>query len=121
MISGSWSATKTRASAAMFTMMNNARINVGNQGAQIAERATQQALAYARDRVQSARAGSPDKTPVAIIEHPDVRRMILRMKALTEASRALLYYCAGQVDRGNMGGGGWATRRPGTGPTSSCR
>jgi alkylation response protein AidB-like acyl-CoA dehydrogenase len=89
--------------AAMFTMMNNARINVGNQGAQIAERATQQALAYARDRVQSARAGSPDKSAVAIIEHPDVRRMILRMKALTEGSRALLYYCAGQVDRGNLG------------------
>jgi alkylation response protein AidB-like acyl-CoA dehydrogenase len=89
--------------AAMFTMMNNARINVGNQGTQIAERATQQALAYARDRVQSARAGSPDKTPVAIIEHPDVRRMILRMKALTEGVRALLYFCAGQVDRGNLG------------------
>ncbi|WP_296721766.1 acyl-CoA dehydrogenase [Erythrobacter sp.] len=89
--------------AAMFTMMNNARINVGNQGVQIGERATQQALAYARDRVQSARAGSPDKTAVAIIEHPDVRRMILRMKALTEGSRALLYYCAGQVDRGNLG------------------
>jgi alkylation response protein AidB-like acyl-CoA dehydrogenase len=89
--------------AAMFTMMNNARINVGNQGAQIAERATQQALAYARDRVQSARAGSPDKSPVAIIEHPDVRRMLLRMKALTEGCRALLYYCAGQVDRGNLG------------------
>ena len=89
--------------AAMFTMMNNARINVGNQGNQIAERATQQALAYARDRIQSARAGSPDKTPVAIIEHPDVRRMILRMKALTEGCRALLYFCAGQVDRGNLG------------------
>lgn len=89
--------------AAMFTMMNNARINVGNQGNQIAERATQQALAYARDRVQSARAGSPDKSAVAIIEHPDVRRMILRMKALTEGCRALLYYCAGQVDRGNLG------------------
>lgn len=89
--------------AAMFTMMNNARINVGNQGNQIAERATQQALAYARDRVQSARAGSPDKSSVAIIEHPDVRRMLLRMKALTEACRALLYYCAGQVDRGNLG------------------
>ena len=89
--------------AAMFTMMNNARINVGNQGVQIGERATQQALAYARDRVQSARAGSPDKNPVAIIEHPDVRRMILRMKALTEGARALLYYCAGQVDRGNLG------------------
>jgi alkylation response protein AidB-like acyl-CoA dehydrogenase len=89
--------------AAMFTMMNNARINVGNQGNQIAERATQQAHAYARDRVQSARAGSPDKSAVAIIEHPDVRRMIVRMKALTEACRALLYYCAGQVDRGNLG------------------
>jgi hypothetical protein len=87
----------------MFTMMNNARINVGNQGVQIGERATQQALAYARDRVQSARAGSPDKSAVAIIEHPDVRRMILRMKALTEGARALLYYCAGQVDRGNLG------------------
>ena len=88
---------------AMFTMMNNARINVGNQGVQIGERATQQALHYARDRVQSARAGSPDKNPVAIIEHPDVRRMLLRMKALTEGVRALLYYCAGQVDRGTLG------------------
>ncbi|WP_241255047.1 acyl-CoA dehydrogenase [Altererythrobacter sp. BO-6] len=88
---------------AMFTMMNNARINVGNQGVQIGERATQQALAYARDRVQSARAGSPDKNPVAIVEHPDVRRMLLRMKALTEGARALLYYCAGQVDRGTLG------------------
>lgn len=89
--------------AAMFTMMNNARINVGNQGNQIAERATQQAMAYATGRVQSARAGSPDKSSVAIIEHPDVRRMLLRMKALTEGCRALLYYCAGQVDRGNLG------------------
>ena len=88
---------------AMFTMMNNARINVGNQGVQIGERATQQAIAYANDRVQSARAGSPDKSPVAIIEHADVRRMLLRMKALTEGARALLYYCAGQVDRGTLG------------------
>ena len=94
---------ENRGLAAMFTMMNNARINVGNQGAQIAERATQQALAYATGRVQSARAGSPDKNPVAIIEHPDVRRMLVRMKALTEGARALLYYCAGQVDRGNLG------------------
>jgi alkylation response protein AidB-like acyl-CoA dehydrogenase len=94
---------ENRGLMAMFTMMNNARINVGNQGVQIGERATQQALAYATDRVQSARAGSPDKTPVAIIEHPDVRRMLLRMKALTEGARALLYYCAGQVDRGNIG------------------
>lgn len=94
---------ENRGLMAMFTMMNNARINVGNQGVQIGERATQQALAYAAERVQSARAGSPDKTPVAIIEHPDVRRMLLRMKALTEGARALLYYCAGQVDRGNIG------------------
>ncbi|HAU21038.1 MAG TPA: acyl-CoA dehydrogenase [Erythrobacter sp.] len=88
---------------AMFTMMNNARINVGNQGVQIGERATQQAIAFAQERVQSARAGSPDKSPVPIIEHPDVRRMLLRMKALTEGARALLYYCAGQVDRGTLG------------------
>jgi 3-(methylthio)propanoyl-CoA dehydrogenase len=88
---------------AMFTMMNHARLNVGAQGVQIAERALQQAGAYARDRVQSMRAGSPDKTPVAIIEHPDVRRMILRMRALTEGGRALLYHAAGQVDRGTLG------------------
>ena len=89
--------------AAMFTMMNAARINVGSQGVQIAERALQQAQQYARERVQSARAGSPDKTPVAIVEHPDVRRMLLRMRALTEGARALLYYTAGQVDRGALG------------------
>ena len=94
---------ENRGLMAMFTMMNNARINVGNQGTQIAERATQQAISYAKDRVQSARAGSPDKSPVAIIEHPDVRRMLLRMKALTQGSRALLYYTAGQVDRGTLG------------------
>lgn len=88
---------------AMFTMMNNARINVGSQGVQVAERATQQALDYARERVQSARAGSPLKSAVPIIEHPDVRRMLLRMKALTEGARALLYYTAGQVDRGTLG------------------
>jgi len=62
------------------------------------------------DRIQSARAGSPDKTPVAIIEHPDVRRMIMRMKALTEGSRALLYYCAGQVDLGSVGDAAAANR-----------
>ena len=88
---------------AMFTMMNSARINVGNQGVQIAERAWQQARGYARDRVQSARAGSPSKESVAIVEHPDVRRMLLRMRALTEGARALLYYTAGQVDRGALG------------------
>ena len=89
--------------AAMFTMMNSARINVGSQGVQVAEAATQRAVAYARDRVQSARAGSADKASVAIIEHPDVRRMLLRMRALTESARGLLYYTSGQVDRGTLG------------------
>ncbi|RDC61134.1 3-methylmercaptopropionyl-CoA dehydrogenase [Alteripontixanthobacter maritimus] len=95
--------SENRGLAAMFTMMNNARINVGSQGVQIAERATQQAQSYAKERIQSARAGSGDANPVAILEHPDVRRMILRMKALTEATRALLYYTSGQVDRGTLG------------------
>jgi 3-(methylthio)propanoyl-CoA dehydrogenase len=88
---------------AMFTMMNSARLNVGLQGVQIGERATQQAMAFARDRIQSARAGAEKKAPVAIIEHPDVRRMLLRMKALTQGARALTYYAASQVDRVHLG------------------
>ncbi len=86
----------------MFTMMNNARLNVGLQGVQIAERATQHAVAYARERVQSARAGG-GREPVAIIEHPDVRRMLMRMKAQTQAARALVYLAAGEVDRAGLG------------------
>jgi alkylation response protein AidB-like acyl-CoA dehydrogenase len=88
---------------AMFTMMNNARLNVGLQGVQVAEGATQAAIAYALDRVQSARAGGADRAPVRIVEHPDVRRMLLRMKAQTQAARALVYYAAGQVDRATLG------------------
>tara|TARA_R110000868_G_scaffold80959_6_gene229518 strand:- start:1312 stop:3117 length:1806 start_codon:yes stop_codon:yes gene_type:complete len=88
---------------AMFTMMNNARINVGSQGVQIAERATQQASQFAMERIQSARAGGGDKASVAIIEHPDVRRMLLRSKALTQAARALLYYASSSVDRATLG------------------
>jgi alkylation response protein AidB-like acyl-CoA dehydrogenase len=91
---------------AMFTMMNNARLNVGLQGVQVAERATQAAVAYARERIQSARAGSPSRESVAIIEHPDVRRMLMRMKAQTQAARALVYYAAGHVDRANLGEAG---------------
>ena len=88
---------------AMFTMMNNARINVGLQGVQIAEAATQKAIWFARERTQSARAGAQSRDPVAIIEHPDVRRMLMRMKAGTQAIRALLYYAGGQVDRAAIG------------------
>lgn len=88
---------------AMFTMMNNARLNVGLQGVQIAEAATQKAIWFARERVQSAKAGGPSRDPVAIIEHPDVRRMLLRMKAGTQAIRALLYLASGYVDRAALG------------------
>jgi alkylation response protein AidB-like acyl-CoA dehydrogenase len=84
---------------AMFTMMNNARLNVGLQGVSIAERATQAAVAYAMQRVQGMRHGRP----VAIVEHPDVRRMLLRMKSLTQAARSLAYYAAGQTDRATLG------------------
>ncbi len=88
---------------AMFTMMNNARLNVGSQGVQIGERATQQAMAYAQERIQSAKAGADSRDPVAIIEHADVRRMLLRMKAGTQAARVLLYYACSMVDRKNCG------------------
>jgi alkylation response protein AidB-like acyl-CoA dehydrogenase len=84
---------------AMFTMMNNARLNVGLQGVSIGERATQAAVAYAKQRVQGSREGRP----VAILDHPDVRRMLLRMKALTQGARALAYYAAGQTDRAALG------------------
>jgi 3-(methylthio)propanoyl-CoA dehydrogenase len=88
---------------AMFTMMNNARLNVGLQGVQIAEGATQKAIQFAQERVQSARAGGTSRDSVAIIEHPDVRRMLMRMKAGTQAIRALLYCASGYVDRAALG------------------
>jgi alkylation response protein AidB-like acyl-CoA dehydrogenase len=88
---------------AMFTMMNNARLNVGLQGVSIAERATQAAVTYAASRVQGVRAGWARRDAVPIIQHPDVRRMLLRMKALTQAARALTYYAAGQTDRATLG------------------
>jgi 3-(methylthio)propanoyl-CoA dehydrogenase len=87
---------------AMFTMMNNARLNVGVQGVQIAEAATQMALAYAHDRVQSPRASMGGQS-VPIIAHPDVRRMLMRSKALTQGARALVYYAFAQLDRGAGG------------------
>jgi len=83
---------------AMFTMMNNARVNVGVQGVAFAERSYQHALGYAQERVQSRRYdGGSDS--VAIIQHPDVRRMLLSQRASTEGIRALLYYTAEILDR----------------------
>ena len=98
---------ETGGMAAMFTMMNNARLNVGLQGVGIAERATQRAVAYALERKQGLR----NRLPVPIAEHPDVRRMLLRMRALTMGARALVYYAFGQVDRAARGDSGRRTSR----------
>ena len=83
----------------MFTMMNHARLGVGIEGLAVSERAYQKAVEYARDRVQSRAVGSPDPTGVAIIQHPDVRRMLLTMRAQVEAQRALALYTAAALDR----------------------
>jgi len=83
----------------MFTMMNNARIGIGLQGVSIAERAYQQAVAYASERVQSAAIGAPSRDPVPIINHPDVRRMLMTMRATTEAARAIIYRNMWALDR----------------------
>jgi 3-(methylthio)propanoyl-CoA dehydrogenase len=81
----------------MFIMMNAARFGVGMQGIGLAERAYQQAVAFAKERVQS-RAVEGSSGPVAIINHPDVRRMLMSMRAQTEAARALAYVGAGLSD-----------------------
>ncbi|WP_443113384.1 acyl-CoA dehydrogenase [Herbaspirillum seropedicae] len=81
----------------MFIMMNAARFAVGIQGLSVSERAYQKAVAYARDRIQSRDlAGSPG--PVAIIHQPDVRRMLMSMRAQIEAARALSYVAAATSD-----------------------
>ncbi|MCD1626203.1 acyl-CoA dehydrogenase [Seohaeicola saemankumensis] len=88
--------------AAMFTMMNNARLGVGSQGIGVAEAATQHALAYAADRKQG-------RTPVGdgagtIMDHADVRRMLLTMKAETFAARSIALACAVAIDLGTATG-----------------
>jgi len=81
----------------MFVMMNAARFAVGMQGIAVAERAYQKAVQYAKDRVQS-RDLDGSTGPVAIIHQPDVKRMLMTMRAYTEASRALAYYAAAAYD-----------------------
>jgi len=85
--------------ACMFTMMNRARLAVGLQGVGVAECATQQALAYARERRQGRVAGMKATEMAPIIAHPDVRRMLLSMRALTQAARAICYATAMALDR----------------------
>jgi len=82
----------------MFIMMNLARFAVGMEGLSISERAYQQALGYARERVQSRDVAGGGKS-VTIIHHPDVRRMLMSMKSQIEAMRALAYVVAAAVDR----------------------
>lgn len=87
--------------AYMFTMMNHARLNVGVQGVALADRAYQHAVAYARERVQGKTPGDTGQFP--IIRHPDVRRMLMQMRALTEASRALCYVASACFDYAHHG------------------
>lgn len=87
---------------AMFVMMNSARISVGLQGLGLMDRAYQGALAYSKDRLQMRSASGtkfPDKPADPIIVHPDVRRMLLTCKALTEGSRCLAYQAMLQIDK----------------------
>src|SRR6478752_2333648 len=102
---------ENRGLACMFTMMNLARLAVGLQGVGIAERATQQALQYARDRKQG-RALDAASGSSALIEHPDVKRMLMTMRALTRAARAICYATAGAID-GSHGQGDAATAADG--------
>ncbi|MCC7461112.1 MAG: acyl-CoA dehydrogenase, partial [Gammaproteobacteria bacterium] len=83
----------------MFIMMNSERLGVGTQGVGLSERAFQAAVEWARARVQGRLAGAADPVPVPIIQHPDVRRMLLGMKATVESLRAIVLYTAVQLDR----------------------
>jgi alkylation response protein AidB-like acyl-CoA dehydrogenase len=87
---------ENRGMVCMFTMMNEARLAVGLQGVAIAETATQQATSYAHERRQG-RAGAEASAPIAM--HPDVRRMLATMRAMTRAARAICYATAVAIDR----------------------
>jgi len=88
---------------AMFTMMNNARQGVGLQGLAISERAYQQALSYAQDRKQGMKADRSARA--AIIEHPDVLRMLMTMKSQIDAMRSLIYVAAVENDMSHFSSG----------------
>jgi len=101
--------------ACMFTMMNNARLGVGVEGLGIAEAAMQHAIGYALDRVQGkALAPQGHAGTGAIMDHPDVRRMLMEMKAYTEVTRAICYDCALSLDMARAAPEGerkmWAAR-----------
>ena len=91
--------------ACMFTMMNNARLMVGIQGVGAAERALQQASAYALERRQGRAPGWTGEGMSPIAEHPDIRRTLMNMRALTEAARAICHSCAFAGDMAGSNGG----------------
>ena len=82
----------------MFIMMNAARLAVGTQGVAVAERATQRAVAYARERKQGRAASTKGTDMAPIIEHPDIRRSLMTMQALTQAARAICLVTAKETD-----------------------
>ena len=89
---------ENRGLACMFTMMNNARLAVGMQGVAICEAATQKAIEYAKERTQGKAPGWQGSGMSPIIEHPDIARTLLTMKALTQGSRAISFSCAHAID-----------------------
>jgi len=89
---------ENRGLACMFTMMNNARLNVGMQGVGIAERSLQQSLEYSKERRQGRHYNGKSENSVNIIEHPDVLKMLIKMEGLTQASRAICYDNAIAID-----------------------
>jgi len=95
---------ENRGLACMFTMMNNARLAVGMQGVAVAEAAYQKALAYARERRQGRAPGWSGEGMSPIAAHPDVKRMLLTMKVMTQAARAIAYSCAHAIDMARFGG-----------------
>lgn len=84
---------------AMFTMMNNARLNVGVQGLAISERAYQKALSFSKERIQGYSLNKNITRPVEIIKHPDVKRMLMEMKSQTEAMRGLAITTGNFIDK----------------------
>jgi alkylation response protein AidB-like acyl-CoA dehydrogenase len=83
----------------MFIMMNAARLSVGLEGVAVAERAYQRALAWSRERLQGKPVGVQGARTAPIVQHPDVKRMLLTMKSTTQATRALAYWTSGILDR----------------------
>jgi len=89
---------ENRGMQCMFTMMNQARLAVGLQGVGIADRAYQQALAFAQERRQGRAVGKPGSESDPIIVHPDVKRMLMQMRAMTAAARTICYATAVALD-----------------------